>query len=110
MSNYNWVKIGEMMQGLIQDNTIDFNEEATYYIMRRYNPELPFSFDRYIKNYKDELGLDFVQRREVLKKIFMDYDVDMRLKLLNYLFYYFYKRKVNRIKLKELEDYLDDNR
>ncbi|WP_319204431.1 hypothetical protein [uncultured Ilyobacter sp.] len=110
MSNYNWVKIGEMMQKLIEDNTVDFNEEATYCIMRRYNPELPFSFDRYIKTYKDELGIDFVQRKEVLAKIFLNYDVDTRLKLLNYLLYYFHKSKVNRIKLKELENYLDENR
>ena len=110
MSNYNWVKIGEMLQELIQDNTMDFNEEATYYIMRRYNPELPFSFERYINSYREELGLEFVQRKEVLKKIFMDYDVDTRLKLLNYLLYFFHKRKVNRVKLRELENYLDDNR
>ncbi len=111
MSNYNWVKIGDMVEGLIQDDPVDFNEEATYHLLRRYKPELPFSFDKYINDYKNELGVDFIKRREALKKIIMEeFDADTKIEFISYVLYYFHKRKLNRKKLRELENYLDENR
>jgi|GEM_PF-2688273 len=110
MSNYNWLEIGERIQNLFTEDTLDFNEEATYCLMRRYNPELPFSFERYIKMYKNERNLKFIERRTILGDIFMEMDVDKRLELINFILYYFHKRKLNRRRVMELEDYLDANR
>lgn len=110
MSNYNWVEIGEKIQNLFAEDTVDFNEESTYCLMRRYNPELPFSFERYIRLYKEDKGLKFVERREILGSIFMDLDVEKRLEMVNFILYYFHKRKINRRRVNELEDYLDLNR
>ena len=110
MSNYNWVEIGERVQNLFSEDTIDFNEESTYCLMRRYNPELPFSFERYIKLYKEDRGLKFIERRTILGDIFMNLEVEKRLELINFALYYFHKRKLNRRLVKDLEDYLDLNR
>lgn len=110
MSNYNWVEVMEKMQKLFIEDTVDFNEESTYCLMRRYNPELPFSFERYIKLYKDDKGVRFVERKQILHDVFMDLDVDKRLELVNFILYYFHKRKLNRRRVNELEDYLDLNR
>ncbi len=110
MSNYNWVEVLKKLQNLFAEDVIDFNEDATYCIMRRYNPELPFSFEKYIKLYKKEKNLKFVERRKILGNIFIEFDVEKRLELINFVLYYFHKRKLNRRKLRELEDYLDFNR
>jgi len=110
MSNYNWVEVMEKMQTLFVEDTVDFNEESTYCLMRRYNPELPFSFERYIKLYKSDKGVKFAERKQILNDVFMDLDVDKRLELVNFILYYFHKRKLNRRRVNELEDYLDLNR
>lgn len=110
MSNYNWVEIGEKMKHLFTEDIIDFNEESTYCIMRRYNPELPFSFEKYIKMYKEEKGVSFVERRTILGDVFMNLEVEKRLELINFILYYFHKRKLNKRKVADLEKYLDDNR
>lgn len=110
MLNYNWVEIGEKLQNLFAEDVIDFSGESTYCLLRRYNPKLPFSFDRYIKLYKRDKGLKFVEQREILKDIFMDLDVEKRMDMINAALYYFHKRKVNKRLVNELEEYLDLNR
>ena len=110
MSNYNWVEIGEKIQKLFTEDIVDFNEDTTYCIMRRFNPELPFNFERYIKMYKEEKGLTFVERRTILGDVFMNLDVEKRLEMINFILYYFHKKRLNKRWINELEDYLDNNR
>ena len=109
MSNYNWIKIVEKLQNLFAENIVDFSGESTYSLLKRYKPELPYSFERYIKLYKKERGLQFIEQREILKDIFMDLEVEKRLEMINFALYYFHKRKVNKRLVNELEDYLDLN-
>lgn len=110
MSNYNWVEIIEKLQKVFEEDTVDFNEETTYSLLRRYNTRLPFSFNRCIKIYKEENGLTFVERRVVLREIFMNLNDEKRLDLINHMLYYFHKRRLNRKKLNDLEEYLDSHR
>lgn len=110
MGKYNWPKISEMICDLYTEDSSSFSEESQYCLLRRYNPELPFSFERYLKLYKEEYKLKFVERSRVLQDIFMELAEDTRLDIINYVLYYFHKRRLNKRKLIELENYLDENR
>lgn len=98
------------MRDLCTEHTTDFNEDSTYCIMRRYNPELPFSFDKYVKVYKKERGLSFIERRVVLDDIFLNLETEKKFSFINFILYYFHKRKLNRKKVLDFEKYLDDNK
>ena len=110
MTNENWLEVKEKLHGLFKEATVDFNEESTYCLMRRYKPELPFSFERYIKMYKEERNLNFVERRTILGDIFMALEEEKKMELINFILYSFHKRRVNKRKVIELEEYLDNNR
>ena len=111
MSNYDWEKIESMLEKLIEDEAMKFNEESLYHLLRRYKPQLPFNFNKYITECKECLGVDFIQRRVVIYEILRDeFDEDLKVEFLSYLLYHFHKMKLHLKNLHELENYLDKNK
>jgi hypothetical protein len=111
MSNIDWKKIGKMVEKIVEDDALEFNEESLYQLMRRYKPELPFHFGKYISECKECIGVDFIKRRDIIDKIFNDeFNEEAKLEFIGYLLYHFHKIKLCPSKLHKLENYLDENR
>jgi hypothetical protein len=99
-----------MMHEINKTNSEMFNDTILYHYFRRFKKELPFSFDKYLKEEKKRRGEHFLQRGKALKEMFMSFPVEIKEEIVNYYVYKFHQHKVSRRSLYELEDYLDNNK
>ncbi len=107
MKKYDWELIIKKILELTDNDTKDFNSITTYSLLRRYDSNLPFSFDTCIKRYKEELNVNFIEHKYINKDIFLNLEESKKLDVLNHILYYLHKRNINKYKLKEIENYLD---
>lgn len=111
MPNYDWKKIREMLEDVVDDEALQFNVESLYHLLRRFRPDLPFNFNKYIAECKECDGVEFIERQEVVHRIFKnELDEGKKLKFVSYLLHHFHKHQLNPKKLHKLENYLDENR
>ncbi|MCS5420215.1 MULTISPECIES: hypothetical protein [Psychrilyobacter] len=105
-----WEKVIDLVQEINKNNFEDFNDNIVYHYFRRFQKELPFSFERHLTNIKKEKNLKFLKRSDVLRGIFSDFSLSTREDVVNDFLYKFHKHNASKRRILKLEEFLDNNR